>query len=118
PSWFGDGQSWILAGHSFGGAQMEAFAGLLRVNMPASRISTFSYGAPRPGTVTFQERSAGINLIRWYNDTDPVPYVPPHTDEAPLLALALPDDLQLGCNRQVNPYLGRMIRPDGTTVDQ
>lgn len=117
PGWFADGQEWIFAGHSFGGSQLTALAVRLRASRPASRITVFSYGSPRPGNEDFQRRAEGCNVTRWYNDTDAVPRIPPHTDEQALLFLPLPNELCLGCNRQVSPAVGRMIAPDGTVQD-
>lgn len=113
-----DGFTWILAGHSYGGAQLAAFAAIVKDRLPRSTIYGFSYGAPRPGQASLQDRSTGWTWVRWFNDTDPVTRVPPHTNEGAILATVMPDDVQLGCNRQVQIVAGRQILPDGTWQEQ
>lgn len=108
--------NWYLAGHSYGGAFCEAFAAIARFRDNANIIGISTFGSPRPGWERLQERLQAFPIRRWYNDTDPVPNVPPHTPEAPLLHFFLPNQLAQGMNHQVQPVGGRRISPDGTVT--
>lgn len=105
--------NWFLAGHSYGGAVCEAFAAIAKFRDDANIVGICTFGSPRPGTVMLQDRLQGVPIRRWFNDTDPVPNVPPHTLEAPLLHYVLPHRLAQGINHQVQPVGGRRIMPNG-----
>jgi hypothetical protein len=111
---FANGQRFVLAGYSYGGAQLAAMAAAIQVLYPASSIYLYSYGAPRPGTTVLQRQLDSVPGVRYFLPEDPIVKVPPHTDEAPLLHFALPNATSVGCNRQVQPGHGRLLRADGT----
>jgi len=80
-------QVWTIAGYSLGGA----IAPLLRVNQAIkpwyeASVEVISFGAPRSGGESTQRFiTANCNLTRWMTAADPVPLVPPRTDDIPFL---------------------------------
>lgn len=108
----------IMAGHSFGGAQLHAVAVTLARAFPGLSPRGFSYGSPRPGGTLFQQLSVNTAWTRWFTASDPVPQVPPHVNEAPLLHLGTGLVLTVGANQQVQPPLGKRINADATITVQ
>lgn len=104
---------YYLAGHSYGAATVEVIASWLLNNRIGNSLNVWTFGAPRPGTDVFQSRVSTLNLWRYFTDTDPVPEVPPHTPEAPILHFFLPNNLALGVNRQVQVGGGIRVDPMG-----
>ncbi len=112
--WLTQGQDWFLAGHSFGGAIVEVLARIVQTTFNPNSLTVWTFGAPRPGDAVFQDSVDQVNLFRYFNDTDPVPEVPPHTPEAPLLHFALPNRVAANLNRQVQPNGGIRVAQNGS----
>jgi hypothetical protein len=90
-----------VAGHSLGGAICGYW--MRRVNLiKRLGVSSFThtFGAPRPcgsdGRILIQGQG---ETIRWMNDNDPVPLVPPRIEDAPII---LPLFGVTGCIRAAN----------------
>lgn len=116
--WFrGSQQRYWLSGHSYGGAQLCALGVLILQSHPDATVRVVTYGSPRPGGITFQRNCTGLDLIRVYNDDDPIRLVPPHTDEAPLMTAVYPvgviGDLRAGSNAQVQAPVGYALHNGG-----
>ncbi len=111
------GNNLYLVGHSYGGAVAQGLATLL-MNASAPIRGIWSYGAPRPGTTVLQSRIGMLPHYRWFNDDDPVRWIPPHTEESTLVDMIGNTSLAIGCNRQVQTSTGYQIdrlgdsRPD------
>jgi len=102
------GNNLYLVGHSYGGAVCQALATLL-MNAAAPIRGIWSYGAPRPGTMVLQRRIQTLNHHRWFNDDDPVRWIPPHSEEATIVDTLGRASLVIGANRQVQTSTGYML---------
>lgn len=71
PTWFEDG--WVGVGHSLGGAMI----GVMSLWADPSLIVTA--GSPREGNASFAAARPAAVKLRFYNDNDLVPKVPPST---------------------------------------
>lgn len=71
----------VIAGYSFGGA----VAAVLGVGVAAGRspldTEVISFGAPRPGGNSLDIALANVQVVRWMNNDDWVPMIPPKTIE-------------------------------------
>jgi len=90
-----------LAGHSLGGATVHYAIVNANVQMQWGVSSyTHTFGAPRPGGPTFRNTVQGQGgIIRWFNDDDAVPIVPPRVENFPAI---LPVFGVAGCIRAAN----------------
>jgi hypothetical protein len=104
-----------LVGHSYGGACCQALAMLLFQSRSSLR-GVWSYGSPRPGTSVMQRIMSSIPNYRWYNDDDPVRWIPPHSDEASILDTFSTASLVAGCNQQVQTATGFKLDRLGDSV--
>jgi pimeloyl-ACP methyl ester carboxylesterase len=112
--WFQDALPYYLAGHSYGGAVAQCLAARLRISPNYREVRCFSYGSPRPGGEGLQNRLRLLENVRFFNDNDPVRFMPPHGDEAPLLHSLMTVLLSSRSNDQVQPVGGRVFHQDGT----
>jgi hypothetical protein len=99
----------LFCGFSFGGAIAEVLCDFMRdapFNMP--NVTACTFASPRPGLEALQKR-LGNNGVRWMNQLDPVPYFPPHSDEA----LNITQLWQLASapiwSRYVHPFQGLVL---------
>jgi len=80
----------MLAGYSGGGmicqSIAQAYAGLDEA--PSIRLSTF--GSPREAQQSICDNLRQQDVVRWMNDTDAVPLIPPRISQAPGFAALLP----------------------------
>lgn len=72
----------FIAGHSIGGSIGAALAALFRDNTPNQSISVVTFGSPKPGDNRCQDSLNGIDVGRWMNQEDPVPFIPPLPNQA------------------------------------
>ncbi|MEE8602671.1 lipase family protein [Euzebya tangerina] len=73
----GPGHDVWFTGHSLGGAMAMISAGrCLMADVPIDPIQTITFGAPRVGTRRYVQH-ADIDVLRWVNNNDIVPRVPP-----------------------------------------
>ena len=73
----GEGHDVWFTGHSLGGAMAMISAGrCLLADVPIDPIQTITFGAPRVGTKRYIQ-NAKIDVVRWVNNNDIVPRVPP-----------------------------------------
>ncbi len=106
----------VLAGYSGGGmiAQSiaQAFAGAM--DGPTIRLSTF--GSPREAQASICNNLRQQDVVRWMNDTDPIPLLPPHVSQlpnfSPLLPYALAQDYvsYVHCKNGVNINAAGQLR--------
>lgn len=104
-----------LVGHSYGGACMQALSMLVRGNDFQLR-GVWSYGSPRPGSGLM---ASGLNYVqntRFWNDSDPVRWIPPHSDEASMLGNFGDVLLIQGMNQQVQGPIGYKIDAIGNII--
>jgi pimeloyl-ACP methyl ester carboxylesterase len=101
-----------LVGHSYGGAVVQAMAAILS-NASVVPMGIWTYGSPRPGTAVLQRRISAMSHWRFFNDNDPVRWIPPHSEEALLLSTITASDFLIGMNRQVQTSMGFQIDAAG-----
>lgn len=78
----------LLVGHSMGGALCEHIAArLVNLNM-GSTVRVCTFGAPKPGGLSFAGIVNQVERARWFTSDDPVPLLPPTPDLLPSLLLA------------------------------
>lgn len=106
-----------LWGHSYGGAAMFPLALILQNAGEVLNVFIVTFGSPRVGNTAFQRLCATLQATRWFNDNDPVRFVPPYPTECPSLAYLLPNKLLQGMWQQVQPQTGFMITADGTITE-
>lgn len=80
----------LLAGYSGGGMIVQSLAQAFSALSPAPSIRLATFGSPREAQASFCESLARQNVVRWMNDTDPVPLLPPRISEAPGFSILLP----------------------------
>lgn len=103
------------AGHSYGGACMQALACVL-FPQTVNATKCWSYGSPRPGNQTMQTFMRRFQNTRFFADNDPVRFIPPHSNEVPSLTALDTWSLVRGCNTQVQSPTGYELQEDGTIV--
>lgn len=105
----------VFAGHSLGGSLALALAAVCRLSSPAADHTCVTFGAPRSGGISWEERSHLTDVKRWMNDDDPVPLVPPTISQCPPLALVYgPAELRSFADQR-HLSGGEELHPDGTT---
>ena len=79
-----------LYGHSYGGAIACCLADIFGTHF-GSRVTNVTFGSPRVGDEDFMSIAyPPTSSLRFMNDGDPVPYLPPHFAEAPAIFALLP----------------------------
>jgi pimeloyl-ACP methyl ester carboxylesterase len=84
-----DGQGLIrghevtLVGHSYGAGIVTCMARKLVAAGFTRRLQLLTFGSPRCGDAAFVSNTAKVLYQRWMLEGDPVPFLPPHSDEAP-----------------------------------
>jgi pimeloyl-ACP methyl ester carboxylesterase len=113
PLWFQSTDDYYFFGHSYGGA--TAIVLLARMNRTIRKIvqSVVTFGSPRPGNEDLQTWIPAGRLTRWFNSDDPVPHIPPHRDEAPVMFLLFAPAASASMDVQVQPPNGVCLFPDG-----
>jgi len=116
PTWFSTSIETRIIGHSYGGASGSCLGAIRKRFFPAQPMRVYSYGAPRPGlgSTSGQFRAAG--LIRVVGRYDPVPTIPPHPDEEPLICLMAPARIRAGMQTQEQPFSAYYVEADGRTI--
>jgi hypothetical protein len=66
----------VFLGHSLGGATVTTLAALFQFFHPDRQFVVHTFGAPRPGNAEFAA-SIESSVVRWVNEGDPVPEIPP-----------------------------------------
>jgi hypothetical protein len=94
-----------INGHSHGAGVACCLALELELRM-GKNVKLTTLGSPRPGNVACQNALVSIGTTRVYASNDPVPYSPPHTNEAYTLSVILPTAVCNNLNRQVQPPTG------------
>jgi len=86
----------VLAGYSGGGMICQSIAQAFAAveTGPGIRLSTF--GSPREAQASICNNLRQQDVVRWMNDTDPIPLLPPHLSQlpnfSPLIPYALAQD--------------------------
>lgn len=109
----------VVAGHSLGGAASEVLT-LRQTSLGVTfGMSCVTYGSPKPGPDTFSSACDGLDICRWMNDDDPVPFIPPHQTQAPLYFALLDNVGRLNCNRycQTRGGVNLFVHGDVSTRD-
>lgn len=90
PGPFAQGDIVQIFGHSYGGAVAYALANIMVSHSPrlVPRITT--YGAPRFADYSFNPFFAQMVAARFFNEDDPVPFLPPHNNEDGVLNSVFP----------------------------
>jgi len=110
-----DTQTWSMAGWSLGGA----IATLMPANESVkpwfdNSVEVVSFGAPRPGGESVARvTNARMRLVRYMNDTDPIPLSPTKTDIMPSLPLMIGVRPALRWSNFVQPSGGIELDFDG-----
>lgn len=105
---------YVLAGYSGGGMICQSLAQALSGSPdgPSVRLSTF--GSPREAQASICNALAHQDVIRWMNNDDPVPLIPPRIGQVPGFAALLPYALAqeyVGYDHCKN---GANLDPDGS----
>lgn len=105
-----------LVGYSFGGAVALNLLRMVREQNPNNAIRCVTFGSPRPGNAYLARTISQERVIRWMNDDDPVPLIPPRFADAPYMIFMLgPSDInKLG--RYTQPRGGMVLKPNGDVV--
>lgn len=70
-------RKYIITGHSLGGAVAQVLSFRLNVLRPGQIESVVVFGCPRVGDVLFAVAPLDWSMIRFVNEPDPVPWIPP-----------------------------------------
>lgn len=111
--------NWILAGHSGGGLVAQCFAYDLSNAPNPTSANVVTFGSPRAGGRTFANAGQGVatSTVRYMNDNDPVPLIPPDlSDSIGWAALLTPAALTF-YGEWVHTDGGRVITPAGSLSD-
>ena len=114
----GESAGVLLCGYSLGGAIAEClWPMLVSDGVDPGDLSLCTWASPRPGDADFRDalQSAGR---RWFRRDDPVPYFPPHTDEATSPWVAAPLSWVSGFDRYCHPLPGFSLYPDGSVAER
>lgn len=103
----------ILCGHSQGGAVAAAMAGHPSLRGRTQNISVITFGAPRTGTIDFLRVVGGLAMVRWMNDNDPVPLLPPSFATAPSMFLAGIINVSIFYENYRHHFGGVVLSPQG-----
>ena len=103
----------LLVGHSMGGATAMAIARRLIDQGPSFAISVLTFGSPRSGPDVFANQVESIDICRWMNAEDPVPCVPPRSNQARLAHATLHPETALNWNRYVHTKGGLQLEDGG-----
>jgi len=116
PTWFASSIETRIIGYSYGGATGACLGAIRKQFFPSQPMRVYSYGAPRPGTLGSSTHFRSSGLIRVAGRFDPVPTIPPHPDEEPLICLMAPERIRAGMNTQEQPFRGYYVNTDGSTT--
>lgn len=113
----GQSGSLIIAGHSLGGALAQHIYVGAHVRGIRTAWGVVTFGSPKIVRRSVRDVYTGQNSVRWMNDNDPVPQVPPAVvTDVRYLASLLPLIVE-----RWSSFLqmagGVSVRPDGTTSD-
>lgn len=107
----------FYAGHSYGGAILQAMVQALLDPVPLNqRAMCFTFGSPRiwQRWNRFPDLN-NFNLVRYNNYDDPVCKFPPHADEAPFASALMGPERRDLCRRTDHVGLGIQLDADGST---
>jgi pimeloyl-ACP methyl ester carboxylesterase len=107
----------LLCGHSYGGAIAEALAVVMPGFYAGQPFQLLTFGAPRAGDNTLSAALAKIPSARYMNIGDPIPFFPPHFDEAPTLTIALGFPQASRLSNYVQPGAGIVLDTNGATFE-
>lgn len=103
----------LLAGHSYGGAIAQVLSALWAFTNTKADIFCFSTGSPRVGDTSMSSALGRVTCVRLMNHNDPVPFFPPHFDEAPAGTIAAGLDAALAWSRYVHGPGGYVLSQKG-----
>jgi len=115
PAWFSSSIETRVIGYSYGGATGACLGAIRKRFFPAQTMRVYSYGAPRPGLGSCSGQFRAAGLIRVCGRFDPVPTIPPHPDEEPLICLMAPSRIRSGMQTQEQPFAGYYVGLNGET---
>lgn len=107
------GSDWVLVGHSFGGtiATYMLQSRITEGNGATTWATTF--GSPKYGNTTQAQGLTNANLARWFGSDDPVPLVPPTTQDSIAVAVVFSLRELTRFGNFVQPAGGLQITPAG-----
>jgi pimeloyl-ACP methyl ester carboxylesterase len=104
-----------LVGHSLGGAAMiAAYVKQARLGVTVP-MSVVTFGSPRPGPELATRLVPASAICRWMCHDDPVPHIPPTTQQAPAYYLGRTPRTRAQANSYVQPRGGVVIDLVGDT---
>ncbi len=107
-----------VCGYSAGGATALAMAGWLRQRISQPKLQFFTYGAPRTAGTVLKNALGRTPVIRWMTPGDPIPLLPLHLEDLPILSTLLTAVQIELWSLFVHVDGGRQVNGDGTTVER
>ena len=108
----------VIGGWSLGGALAELIVGQLYTPASNDFLHYCTFGSPRPCGPALATVMGTARGVRWMNDQDPVPLIPPRLQEAPLLAITYSPREMLRVQQFVQPSGGVQIDAAGGVSEQ
>lgn len=104
----------IIAGWSLGGALAEQVSAVYRSQQDGTFTHYVTFGSPRIGGPSQNAAISRAAGMRWMNDQDPVPLIPPHLSESFLYTATLSARQALRISHIGQPAGGYQITAAGT----
>jgi len=104
----------ILTGFSAGGAIALNVATLLPPIFQRPTVETITFGSPRPGGISLARNLRTLNPVRWMNDDDWVPLIPPQVAYFTQLGVAYGTRAQQRFQNFVQPEGGILLGNTGS----
>lgn len=111
---YGRPRTWLV-GHSLGGVTMVVMGADRLTAVPETNLSILTFGSPKPGPPACCRYIPVSRICRWMNVGDPVPFVMPRTEQAPIMMSLRGVETRNNAARYVQPAGGVQIATDGTT---
>lgn len=112
-----DNSRYILAGHSYGGMCLQSLASKLAARRATNVVSLATFGSPKGGDDRLAHSMQRVDLCRYMNVGDNIPFAPPISDQAPLMHLLLTRHESLSINQLVLVGQGKVLADTGAITD-
>lgn len=104
----------MMFGHSAGGAALMRLQDLIRRTGPlGSEVKLITFGSPRPGNHQACRTLTGLTYMRYFADSDFVPFVPPHRDESLAVRVLVASETLDSWDTYTHPRAGTQIDRNG-----